>query len=226
MSADSTSSSSENENLMATATATTAPAFTLLEGDQRLMSEQQQQRGEQQQQSQRDVGKNFNIMMSKLGDEYFNFVMKLAKEDKYTLTLKKPTGRKIKDPLTDEEVDEFIGWESRIYNRHRITTEEYNKIEALRGKFNKEKDDVDAIADILAKMYRYLAYVYLQMPQEDFLRADWEEIKPVLDACNFATVYSIRNINNNGSSSSFSSSSSASSSPSSSPASAPAAPTK
>jgi hypothetical protein len=144
-------------------------------------------------QQQRDVAKNFNIMIGQLGDDYFKLIHKMAKWEEYTFTLKKPTGNKVPDPLDETQmIDEFSGWEQKTYKRLKITTAEYQKIESLRGEYNSLKDDTKAIAAVLAKMYRYLAYVYLQMPYSDFLRGDWEEIKPALDACNFSTVYGMR----------------------------------
>jgi len=186
MSAESISSS-DNVDLSTTGTESllvTTP--TLTEDEQELSALARTQN--------RDLGKNFNKMMSELGDDYFNYVVKLARQQEYTLTLKKPTGRKTTDPVTDEEVDEYIGWEQKTYKRNKITTEEYNKVETLRALYNKEKD-AEKIAKILGKMYRYLAYIYLGMTEADFKRADWEEIKPTLDSCNFGTVYSMRQNN-------------------------------
>jgi hypothetical protein len=139
-----------------------------------------------------ETAKHFNEMMSRLGDDYFDRVTKLAEQNTYSIGFKIPTGKTIKDPITDEDILEYSGWENKTYRRGRITAEEYKKIEILRGKYNKERDQ-EKNAELFAKLYQYIAYVYLGMKYEDIRRADWDELKPVLDACNFGTVYSMKN---------------------------------
>jgi hypothetical protein len=134
----------------------------------------------------------FEKMMQGLGDDYMKRIVELAKQESYTISLRKPTGNKVPDPTTGEEVDEFRGWETKQYSRGKIMSSDYNKVEKLRAQYNKERDP-EKIADMLARIYQFLAYCYLEMPYSDFIRTDWDEIKPILDACNFRTVYSLPN---------------------------------
>jgi len=140
---------------------------------------------------QKDMAKHFNEMMGKLGDEYFDRVTKLAEQDTYTLEFKLPTGKKIKNPVTDVEEDEYSGWENKTIRKGKITAEEYKNIEILRGRYNKEKDQ-EKNAELFSKLYHYIAYVYFSMKYEDIKRANWDMLKPILDSANFATVYSMK----------------------------------
>ncbi len=134
----------------------------------------------------------FSKMMNDLSDDYMKRVMELANNDNYEISLRVPTGNKMKDPFSGEEVDEFKGWEKKRYSRGRITAADYNKVEKLRAQYQKEKDP-EKIADMLARIYQFLAYCFLEMSYNEFIRTDWDEVKPVLDACNFRTVYSLKN---------------------------------
>lgn len=136
---------------------------------------------------------HFSKMMDELSNDYMTRVMDLANQDSYSVSLRIPTGNKIPDPLDENlQVDEYKGWETRTFKRGRITTADYNKVEKLRASYNKDKDP-ERVADTLHKIYQYLAYCYLEMAAADFKRSDWDELKPILDGCNFKTVYSLKN---------------------------------
>lgn len=127
-----------------------------------------------------------------LSDDYVKRVTELAKNQAYAISLGKKTGRKVKHPITDEEIDEIEGWEQKNYDRKKISSKDWHLVEKMRASNNKEKDQ-EKFQENLAKIYEFLAYCYLGMTHDEYIRTDWEEIKPIIDACNFRTVYSIPN---------------------------------
>jgi hypothetical protein len=132
----------------------------------------------------------FDKMIQKYGEDYMKRVVEMAKQQKYTIQLRKPTGKKIPDPLEPEkQMDEYSGMEPKDYTRQPISAEDYHRAEKLRAKFQNEKDP-DKVADNQARIYQFLAYCYLGMAYSEFARvADWTEIKLVIDACNHKTLY-------------------------------------
>lgn len=130
---------------------------------------------------------------SGLSDDYVKRVIKEAEKTTFTLSLRKTTGKKIKNPVTDEEEDEYRGWETKEYDRSKISPKEWENLDKLRALYNKEKD-AEMIPTRLGKIYEYAAHVYLGMPYEDYVRSDWDEIKMTIDACNFRTAYALPNL--------------------------------
>jgi hypothetical protein len=127
-----------------------------------------------------------------LGDDYLKRVTDLAKKQAFTISLRKPTGRKIKHPITEQEEPEYKGWEERNYERGKIASPDWHMVEKMRAQMAKEKDQ-EKVMEMMAKIYEFLAYCYLGMPHDEYVRTDWEELKPIIDACNFRTIYSLPN---------------------------------
>jgi len=144
----------------------------------------------------------------KYEDAYNKRIVEGVKTESVTLSLRKPTGNQIPDPLDDAKmIDEFSGWENKTYSRNRVSSQDFKIIEKLRGEWNRlrtppldangdpqpDKLDPGKIADAMEKMYRYVAYTYLGMPAKDFDRCDWEELRPALDSCTFKTNFFVPN---------------------------------
>lgn len=134
----------------------------------------------------------------KYEDLYNKRIVEGTGKQKVVLQLRKPTGQMIPDPLDDnKQIPEFKGWEPKEFKKTVISSNDFKIIEKLRGLWNKEraKEDIDVekIADSMEKMYKYIAYAYLGMSAEEFSRADWEELRPVLDSCTFKTNFFVPN---------------------------------
>lgn len=73
------------------------------------------------------------------------------------------------------------------YERKKIKNRQFFELERLRGQFNKEKDPVKG-TELLINIYVKCGEHYLGVTAEQFEDFDWEEIKPILDACNYRSV--------------------------------------
>ena len=78
------------------------------------------------------------------------------------------------------------------YIRKKIKNRDFFTLERLRGQFNKEKDPVKG-TEALINIYVKCAEFYLGITPEQFEDMDWEETKPILDACNYRSVRGIPN---------------------------------
>lgn len=135
----------------------------------------------------------YTKLLKNFESDYSKRLIKLAKQDSYSVSLRIPTGKKIEDPLDpDKKIEEYKGWEQKTYERQKIASADFKRVEKLRAEYAKIKDP-DKVVEMVARMYQFLAYCYLAMSAEEFGRTDWDEIKPILDACNFRTVNSLPN---------------------------------
>jgi hypothetical protein len=73
------------------------------------------------------------------------------------------------------------------FQRLKIKNRQFFELERMRGRFNKEKDPEKG-TDLLIDIYVKCAEYYLGMSAEQFDEFDWEETKPILDACNYRSV--------------------------------------
>jgi hypothetical protein len=127
-----------------------------------------------------------------LSDDYMGRVTEIAKLDVFLVEHREITGKTVQNPLTGQEEPELGPWVKKSYRRTKIRTKDWQTLEDLRAQFALEKNQKKA-ADLLARIYQYCAFLYLGMSKEVFENTDWEEIKIILDACNFRTVYSLPN---------------------------------
>lgn len=82
--------------------------------------------------------------------------------------------------------------EGKEYPRLKIKTKQFFELERLRAQFGKEKDPEKATDQLIA-VYTKCAEYYLGITVEQYEELDWEETKPILDACNFRSVRGIPN---------------------------------
>ncbi|HTH21413.1 MAG TPA: hypothetical protein VL854_04275 [Nitrososphaeraceae archaeon] len=75
----------------------------------------------------------------------------------------------------------------KTYDRKKIKNKQFFELERLRAKFAKEKDQ-EAATEHLINVYVKCAEYYLGMSAEEYDELDWEDTKPILDACNFRSV--------------------------------------
>ena len=139
--------------------------------------------------------KYFEQLFEKMSDDYLNRTIELAKKNEYMITLRIPSGEFMPDPTDPNKQIKLFKDEvpqARPFTRKKVSVQDYKKIEILRAQFNRERDP-EKVIDKLITLYQYMAYYFLGMKLDEFDCADWDEIKPVLDACNFRTVYSLPN---------------------------------
>jgi len=121
-------------------------------------------------------------------------ITELASQSDYHIDLQKidMKAKKVQNPFTGVWEQPFLDeWEKdQPFRRRKISQANWLNVEKARAKFNAEKDPIKK-ADLYAKLYEGLAYLYLGMRPEDFKRTDWEEMKLVLDACNHRTIYGL-----------------------------------
>ena len=121
-------------------------------------------------------------------------ITELAAQSEYKIELQKvdTKAKKVQNPFTGAWEQPFLNeWEvPDAFKRRTISQANWLNVEKARAKFNAEKDPIKK-ADLYAKLYEGLAYLYLGMRPEDFKRSDWEEMKLILDACNHRTLYGL-----------------------------------
>ena len=140
---------------------------------------------------------------TKLADEKKKKVAELAGKSTYDINLQKPTGGKVLNPLTGkEEVEYSEEWETQTYNRRKVNQHNWALLEQMKAEYAEELDDQVQRAKLYDKMHEGMAFMYLGMKPEDYKRADWEELKLVIDACVERTKYGLPNSQKGSSSSS------------------------
>lgn len=107
--------------------------------------------------------------------------------EKYYETLGVSRLKRIKE-LADKE-NHVIN--EKIYDVHKVTVQQYNTLEQMRAALENLKGEKDHNKGVLqmADLYKELARVYLKMPENEYYNCDWHEIKLILDACAFRTLY-------------------------------------
>ena len=135
----------------------------------------------------------FSTAMKQLGDDYFRRVMELAASTDIfhiPLPVYDPSGRTLENPVTHEKEKVIVDWKPKAFKRYKITSKDFEQIDLARAEYNMSKD-AKQISILMAQMYELIAFKYLRMSHEEYVSAQWEELRPVLDACNFRTVYSL-----------------------------------
>jgi hypothetical protein len=116
-------------------------------------------------------------------------VRQLAPLSEYTVKYFKPTGKKFKDPFGDDE--EEVEQEDVTLIRKKISQHQFRKIQDMRTKLR-----LDAQKPIKKRdpklnnwgVYEYMAYCFFGIKPEEFEHYDWEEMRPILDACEERTA--------------------------------------
>jgi hypothetical protein len=116
-------------------------------------------------------------------------VRELAPMSEYKVKYFKPTGKTFTDPFgeTEQEVEE----EERILVRKKISQQQFRKIQEMRSKIrlNAQKPPKKQDPNLNAwSTYEYMAYCFFGLKPEEFKHLDWEEMRPILDACEERTA--------------------------------------
>lgn len=138
-----------------------------------------------------EYDKEFKKLREKYDEEYTKQIIANSKKDTFQISLKHPTGNQIPDPLEEGKMmDEYDGWEpkKKEYKFQPVSTEDYHRIIALEAQFVNEKNIKNVVSN-QAQKYKFLAYCLLGMPESDFKRTKWNEIKLVCDACYHRVIY-------------------------------------
>ena len=116
--------------------------------------------------------------VERLTHEYKIRIIELSKRDYHSVLLLVPGRRRV--------------WEERDYDYHKICREDYDKSRKLIQEFDGYDfiDETERLEAML-KSYEFLALCYLKMPPEEFRRADWAELKDIINACEYRTHNSI-----------------------------------
>jgi hypothetical protein len=142
-----------------------------------------------------------------LANQYKDALIELAKQDTYIISvqsLSSGSARKVLDPFDHTKLlTVYTKWEEKKYKRHKITVADYQKVKELSESYNDEEEEQEEeeeedderyrlkkIDQVLA-LYQFFAQCYLKMSPEEFMRADWGQTRPILDACNYRTVHSL-----------------------------------
>jgi hypothetical protein len=118
----------------------------------------------------------FNKLKDKLNKDYMDMVIDYAKRDEYRVTFRRTSNR-----------------EPKIYKREKPSVKEFKEVEIDRAKFEmmtKPEQKLDVL-NAAAEIYLKCAKMYFGMSQDEFEDCSWEDIKLILDACNFRTLYGI-----------------------------------
>jgi hypothetical protein len=114
----------------------------------------------------------------------------LAPMSEYTIKIFKPTGKKFTNPFGEEE--EVVEQEETTLIRKKISQQQFKKIQDMRTKvrLNLQKPPKKRDPKLLDgwATYEYMAYCFFGMTPEQFKNTDWEEMRPILDACEERTA--------------------------------------
>jgi hypothetical protein len=112
-----------------------------------------------------------------ISDQYHDYIAKLGRQDTYTIHLR----------------DYYVDWIEEEFERHKITRVDNEKSKKMAKELAKleDEEDVELKLNKMIDMYKFLASCYLHMSEKDFVRADWEELKDVINACELRTSMSI-----------------------------------
>lgn len=121
---------------------------------------------------------------------------------RFSIRLKIPTGVKTPNPFGGEDIEEFEEGkhETKTYHFHKITASDWNLYMMKRAELNNEtsksldKVDNSKIADLNNRIYEYLAIKYLGMNHDDYMRAEWDDVRLAVDACNHMTEWQSQEI--------------------------------
>ena len=105
--------------------------------------------------------------LGEVNDSYINILRNYAPKNEYKI-----------------EVND----ETKTYPRKKIRARAYAELEKLRGQFLKV-EDTERKSEIQMEIYIKCFEHYLGGTLEEFNNADFEEVKKVLDACNFRTQH-------------------------------------
>lgn len=128
--------------------------------------------------------------------QYKQKLIELAKQETYTISLNVlKNGIKIEDPLdSSKKYTIYRDWEEKEFQRYKITVSDWKKAEELTALYDSEEDETERKADLLMNLYSFLAKCYLKMSRDNFRRASWGELRPILDACNYRTTHSLADL--------------------------------
>jgi hypothetical protein len=132
-----------------------------------------------------------------IAEQYKQKLIKLAKQDTYTIPLNiLENGVEIPDPFNpSKKYVIYREWEEKEFKRHKITVQDWHKAEELKAIYNSEDDDTETKTNLLMNLYSFLAKCYLKMStKDDFVRASWGELRPIIDACDYRTEHSLADI--------------------------------
>lgn len=85
-------------------------------------------------------------------------------------------------------------WDEREYEYHKIRREDYEKsreLMAVYGEYDYQDETGVERIEAMLHAYEFLASCYLKMSSDDFKNADWQEVKDVINACEYRTHNSI-----------------------------------
>ena len=108
----------------------------------------------------------------------------LAPMSEYKIKIFKPTGKKFMNPFGEEEQE--VEEEETVLVRRKISQQQFKKIQDIRTKLrlNAQKPARKRDENLNAwGLYEYMAYCFFGMKPEEFRQTDWEEMRPILDAC-------------------------------------------
>lgn len=114
----------------------------------------------------------------------------LAPLSEYKVKIFKPTGKKFTNPFGEEE--EEVEQEETTLIRKKISQQQFKKIQDMRTKvrLNLQKPAKKRDPKLLDgwATYEYMAYCFFGLKPEEFKNTDWEEMRPILDACEERTA--------------------------------------
>ena len=112
----------------------------------------------------------------------------------YKVKIFKPTGEKFTNPFGDTE--EKVEEDDLVLVRRKISQQQFRKIQDMRIKIrlNAQKPAAKQDPNLNAwNTYEYMAYCFFGLKPEEFRQTDWEEMRPILDACEERTARGLPN---------------------------------
>jgi hypothetical protein len=117
---------------------------------------------------------------------------KSGAQNGFVIKMRRPTGRKIVDPLspTGEEEEEFVYDRKITKHKQAISTSDYKRYLEARDKLAKETDEGKR-NDIMLRIYEFLALKYLGMTHQEFVEADFDDVAVAGLACSIMSEFGI-----------------------------------
>jgi hypothetical protein len=112
-------------------------------------------------------------------------IRELAPKSEFEIQYFEPTGKTFTNPFGEKEEETNVI--TKTIQRRKISQSQFKKISDWRFRFRTTPQKQRKEGDIW-NLYEYMAYCYFKMTPEEFKHTDWEEMRPILDACEERTA--------------------------------------
>jgi hypothetical protein len=102
----------------------------------------------------------------------------------FKIRLRIPTGKLIINAFNEEELEyKENEFDTKTYYYNKLSANDNNLLTSKRGELANTQDAAKA-ADLTNRIYEFLALKFLRIKHDDYIRAEWDDIRLAIDVCN------------------------------------------